>query len=183
MPCGPNMREPLTIRPIAAADYAAVSLITVESYRPFIRPDDDYFAILADTEHRASAADIVVAERERRILGSLTMVEHGTPYADIARPGELEFRMIAVSLQARRAGVGSALVEYGIAEARRRGLERVVLSTMDAMVDARRMYERRGFAEDPARRWHPVISVLTLPLTSQQDGADDASEVAESRDL
>ncbi|MCW4354582.1 GNAT family N-acetyltransferase [Hoyosella sp. YIM 151337] len=177
------MAGPVVIREITPADYAAVSLITVESYRPYIRPDDDYFAILADTEHRASAATIVLAERDGKVLGSLTMVEHGTPYADIARPGELEFRMIAVSANARRLGVGTALVNYGIAEARKRGLQRVVLSTMDVMVEARRMYERLGFSEDPARRWHRVISVLTLPLKSQQDGADDSGQVAEARDF
>ncbi|MBB3036207.1 GNAT family N-acetyltransferase [Hoyosella altamirensis] len=180
----------LVIRPIEARDFAAVSLITVESYRPFIRPDDDYFALLADTERRASASEIVVAEVSGQVVGSLTMVEWGSPYADVAQQDELEFRMIAVNPRARGHGVGTALVEYGIRVARARGRSRVVLSTMDVMVEARRIYDRLGFAEAPDRRWHPAISVLTFPLhrgatgqRSQQNSADDPRKVTESRDF
>ncbi|WP_460725516.1 GNAT family N-acetyltransferase [Nocardia heshunensis] len=152
------------IRDAEVGDYSAVGDLTVEVYvgEGHVNPQSDYVAELADTATRAESAEILVAVRDGVVLGSLTMARPGTPYADIARPGELEFRMLAVSKQARGLGVGTALLKQVIDTARAEGFEAVVLTTMPTMQDARRMYDRLGFAHVPERDWRTMAGT---PLT------------------
>ncbi|WP_246023703.1 GNAT family N-acetyltransferase [Nocardia yunnanensis] len=152
------------IRDARGEDFAAVGELTVEVYvgEGHVNPQSPYVAELADTATRAESAEILVAVRGGEVLGSLTMARPGTPYADIARPGELEFRMLAVSKRARGLGVGTALLRRVIDTARAEGFEAVVLTTMPTMQDARRMYDRFGFAHVPERDWRTMAG---LPLT------------------
>ncbi len=108
------------IRPVGPDDFAAIALLTVSTYvgEGHVHPESLYVAELSDTGTRAREAEILVAERDGDLLGSLTIARPGTPYADIARPGELEFRMLAVAERARGAGVGTALVRTVIETAR-----------------------------------------------------------------
>ncbi|WP_319943528.1 GNAT family N-acetyltransferase [Nocardia aurantia] len=144
------------IRPAQPAEYGEIGALTVSVYlgEGHVDPDSPYLSTLLDTETRAQAADVLVAVRHGELLGSLTVVEPGTPYADIARPGELEFRMLAVAKIARGRGVGSALVGAVLDTARRAGYPAVVLTTMPTMADARRIYERIGFVHVPERDWY-----------------------------
>ena len=141
------------IRPAVVADYAAIARLTVDTYvgEGHIRSDSPYVAQLADTETRAGVAEVLVAVRDSQLLGSLTIARPGTPYADTARAGELEFRMLAVGAQARGAGAGTALVRAVIDIAREEGFAAVALTTMPGMVAARRIYERLGFRHVPER--------------------------------
>ncbi|MBO0855734.1 MAG: GNAT family N-acetyltransferase [Nocardia sp.] len=153
------MRQPnseLMIRPAMRPDYEAIGQLTVETYvvEGHVPADSPYVEQLADTENRAAAAEIIVAVRDAQILGSLTIARPGADYADIARDGELEFRMLAVAKPARGAGVGTALVRAVIETARAEDFSAVVLTTMPSMGDARRIYERLGFAHIPERDWH-----------------------------
>ncbi|MTE13084.1 GNAT family N-acetyltransferase [Nocardia sp. CT2-14] len=160
------MREgdAVEIRDARAGDFAAIGELTVEVYvgEGHVNPRSPYIAQLADTATRAASAEILVAVRGDELLGSLTMARPGTPFADIARPGELEFRMLAVSKRARGLGVGTALMDRVIDTARAEGFDAVVLTTMPTMQDARRMYDRLGFAHVPERDWRTDAG---LPLT------------------
>src|SRR5687767_13492453 len=103
----------LTIRPAEEADLAAVGAITVEAYRVdgFLEGTEDYADTLADAAARFQAADLLVAvDASGEVLGSVTVVRPGTPYAEVSQPGELEFRMLSVAASARGRGVGDALV-------------------------------------------------------------------------
>lgn len=145
----------LEIRRAREAEFAAIGALTVEIYvgEGHVRPESLYIADLSDTATRAKSADVLAAVREGQVLGSVTIARPQTPYADIARPGELEFRMLAVDKRARGAGVGAALVNTVISTARAEEFEAVVLTTMPLMADARRMYERLGFVHVPERDW------------------------------
>ncbi|APB00666.1 GNAT family N-acetyltransferase [Nocardia seriolae] len=160
----------VVIRDAEAADFAAVGELTVEVYvgEGHVNPRSLYVAELADTATRAESAEILVAVRGAELLGSLTVARPGTPFADIARPGELEFRMLAVSKRARGLGIGTALLRRVIDIARAEGFDAVVLTTMPTMQDARRMYDRLGFAHVPERDWRTdagtPLTVMRLTL-------------------
>lgn len=149
----------LTIRPATEADLAAIGAITVEAYRVdgFVGDHDDYATTLADSATRFRDAELLVAvDNADEVLGSVTVVPPGTPYAEISEPGEVEFRMLAVAAAARGRGVGEALVRAVIERARAAGAARVVLSSSEKMLAAHRLYERLGFTRLPARDWAPL---------------------------
>lgn len=149
----------LTIRPATEADLAVIGAITVEAYRVdgFVGDHDDYATTLADSATRFRDAELLVAvDNADEVLGSVTVVPPGTPYAEISEPGEVEFRMLAVAAAARGRGVGEALVRAVIERARAAGAARVVLSSSEKMLAAHRLYERLGFTRLPARDWAPL---------------------------
>lgn len=158
------------VRSARPDEFPAVAALTVEVYvgEGFVRPDGEYATELADVARRAETADVVVAVHRDRVVGSLTVAAPGTPYAEIARPGELEFRMLAVSKAARGLGAGTALVRGVVDRARAEGYDAVVITTMPEMADARRIYDRFGFVRTPERDWSTgegeLLTVLRLAL-------------------
>ncbi|USX51390.1 GNAT family N-acetyltransferase [Lentzea sp. HUAS12] len=147
----------LIIRPATEADLEAVGAVTVEAYRADGVVSGDYAKVLADATSRFRDAEVVVAQDESgTVLGTVTVVHPGTPYAEISRPGELEFRMLAVSAAARGRGVGETLVRAVIDRAREAGATHVVLSSSEKMLAAHRLYERLGFTRLPDRDWSPT---------------------------
>jgi putative acetyltransferase len=62
-----------------------------------------------------------------------------------------EIRKMYVDGRARGRGVGRALLERALADARDRGARVVVLDTLHTMEDAIRLYERSGFVRDDAQ--------------------------------
>ena len=120
----------------------------------------DYAAALRDVASRAAAAEVLVAvDTDGTVLGSVTNVPDGGPYGEIARPAEGEFRMLAVDPAAQGRGVGTLLVQACVDRARRRGKERVVLSSGTWMTAAHRIYTRLGFVRAPERDWTPVPGI------------------------
>ncbi|WP_330249549.1 GNAT family N-acetyltransferase [Nocardia sp. NBC_00565] len=162
----------LVIRTARPDEYGAVGDLTVAVYvgEGYVRAGSPYVQELADITHRAGVAQVLVAVQGDRVVGTLAVARAGTPYAEIARPGELEFRMLAVSKSARGLGAGTALVRNVIEMARAESLDAVVLTTMPAMVDARRIYDRFGFVPALHRDWITEagewLTVLRLDLTA-----------------
>ncbi|RDI49217.1 GNAT family N-acetyltransferase [Nocardia mexicana] len=158
------------IRKARTEEFATVGALTVEVYvgEGHVDPESPYVAELFDTATRSGEADVLVAVRDGEVLGSLTVARFGTPWADIARSGELEFRMLAVGKRARGLGVGTALVRTVVDTGRSEGFEGVVLTTMPTMGDARRIYERMGFVHVPQRDWETdtgkPLTVMRLAL-------------------
>ena len=152
----------LIIRPATEADLPAVGSVTVEAYRVdgYLDGTDDYADTLADAESRLREAELLVAvDDSGAVLGSVTVVLPGTPYAEISQPGELEFRMLSVASSARGRGVGEALVRTVIDRARAADIAQVVLSSSEKMLAAHRLYERLGFTRLPERDWSPLPGV------------------------
>lgn len=148
----------LTIRPVRPEEHDRVGELTVAAYAK-THDVGDYAATLADVAHRAAHAEVLVAVEGDEVLGTATNVYDGGHYGEIATPSEVEFRMLAVDPAAQGRGVGTALVRACADAARRRGRERLVLSSGPWMTTAHAIYDRLGFVRDPARDWTPVPGV------------------------
>lgn len=162
----------ISIRPVGLQEHEALADITAEAYLAdgllAFGADDPYLAELRAVGRRAAEAEVLVAVGgDGTLLGGVTYVTPGNPWADIAGADEAEFRMLAVSREARGRGAGEALVQACIDRARAtEGIRGLVLSTQQAMSGAHRIYRRLGFARTPERDWKPIedISLLTFRL-------------------
>lgn len=122
-----------------------------------VNPPDAYAAELADASRRNRDADLLVAvDTEGRLLGTITVCSPGSPLGEVSQPGELEFRMLAVTPVARRQGVGERLVRVVLARATEVGAHRVVMCSDERMRVAHRLYARLGFIRMPERDWYPM---------------------------
>ncbi|HJU88130.1 MAG TPA: ribosomal protein S18-alanine N-acetyltransferase [Gemmatimonadaceae bacterium] len=78
---------------------------------------------------------------------------------------EAEIANLAVAPEGRRHGVGAALLDAALVEARRRGVRQVYLEVRESNIAARALYERRGFSVMGRRRKyyrHPEEDALVL---------------------
>ncbi|WP_158887454.1 GNAT family N-acetyltransferase [Amycolatopsis anabasis] len=154
------------IRPARPGELAEIGEITVAAYRGegFLDgAEAGYAEKLRDTEARARDAELLAAvDAEGVVLGSVTVVRPGTALAEISREGELEFRMLSVAPAARGRGVGEALTRAVLSRAQELGAHQVVLSSLDKMTTAHRLYERLGFTRLPERDWGPEPHVRLL---------------------
>ncbi|MGW2275217.1 GNAT family N-acetyltransferase [Streptomyces yangpuensis] len=161
----------MVIRTAVPADYAELGEITARAYLADghldFNEDDAYLNVLRDVAGRAARAEVLVAERDGRVLGGVTFAAPGSPLADIAGPDEAEFRMLAVAHAARGQGAGEALVRACVERARAiEGVTGLVLSTQRSMAGAHRIYVRLGFERTPERDWAPIegLKLLTYRL-------------------
>ncbi|MFI5616363.1 GNAT family N-acetyltransferase [Streptomyces sp. NPDC051567] len=163
----------IVIRAALPAEYEELGEITAGAYLGdgLLRSgeDDGYLGELRAVAGRAADPDarVLVALDGGRVLGGVTFAAPGSPLADIAGPGEAEFRMLAVAREARGRGAGEALVRVCVDLARAlEGVTHLVLSTQEAMLGAHRIYGRLGFTRTPERDWAPVpgITLLTYRL-------------------
>jgi GNAT superfamily N-acetyltransferase len=155
------------VRLARAEEIDAVGALTERAYRAYGYFDNGvapgYAAELADARSRAAAAELWVAvDGDDRLLGTVTVALPGTEYAEVSRPGELEFRMLAVDPEASGRGIGGVLVQAVIDRARALGLPRVVLCSQDRMTAVHRVYERHGFRRLPDRDWDPLPDVRLI---------------------
>ena len=158
----------IVVRPAREDEWAAAGAITVAAYQADRHIDSHtggYADTLVDTRSRAREAYLLVAgDVEKTVLGTVSVVRPGTPYAEVSRDGEVEFRMLAVSPSARGRGVGEALVRAVILRARELGARRLVMSSSEHMTTAHRLYQRLGFQRRPDRDWRPVPGVDVTAL-------------------
>lgn len=157
----------MIIRPVREIELAAVGALTVAGYDDhgyLIRPDgsrdDDYAGQLGDAADRSRGAELIVAVEGDQLLGTVTWCPPGAAYRELStseRQGE--FRMLSVARTARNHGVGGALVDWCLAEARRTGLREVLLCSLPEMTSAHRLYTSRGFARRTELDWSPKDGV------------------------
>ncbi len=153
------MTPRVTVRPARHDELTAVGELTVQSYVADGRMDraDPYAAQLRDAAGRARDAELLVATDDAdRLLGTVTVCEPGSRLSEVSRPGELEFRMLAVAPAARGRGIGELLTRAVLDRAAQNGVRQVVLCSSDWMHTAHRLYTRLGFIRLPERDWQPV---------------------------
>ena len=155
------------VRPAHTSELADIGELTAAAYTADgLLPDDDpYLEHLRDATTRAHEAELYVAVLEDRpdtVAGTVTFCPQGSPWAELARPGEGEFRMLAVATAARRRGVAQALVGACLQRSRELGYLAVVLGSLPAQEPAHRIYERLGFRRTPDLDWSPVEGVDLL---------------------
>jgi ribosomal protein S18 acetylase RimI-like enzyme len=132
--------------------------------------EEEYRPTLRDGRSRARDATLLVAvEGDGQVVGTVTYVRPGEPYAEVSRPGEAEFRMLGVDPRAQGRGVGRALVQACVDRARSEGATALVMCTDIHMQTAQGLYQRMGFRRAPDRDWVPteIITLVgyELPLT------------------
>ena len=153
-------RTAVVVRTAATdSEVAAAGALTAEAYHAdrLINDDDEYADELRDAARRAREATLLVAvlpgPDEDVVVGTITLAPAGSSYAEVARPGEVELRMLGVAPEARRRGIAEALMRASMRETVALGAGAVVLSTLDAMTTAQRLYDRLGFRREPERDW------------------------------
>ncbi|MDQ3990517.1 MAG: GNAT family N-acetyltransferase [Actinomycetota bacterium] len=161
----------MKVRPAGAEELDAVGELTVAAYvADGLDLGDSYVEVLYDAAGRARDAELLVAvDADDRLLGTVTVCEPGTPWAEVSRPDELEFRMLAVTPTARGRGVGERLTRAVVEWAGERGVCRVVLCSSDDMHIAHRLYRRLGFTRLPCRDWQPVPGLQLLAFALELD--------------
>ncbi|MEW2143016.1 GNAT family N-acetyltransferase [Micromonospora vinacea] len=165
----------LRVRSAEPADFPAVARLTVAAYEADgqLKGEHGYGEVLADVSTRAASGEVLVAVDEvtGAVLGSVTFVLPGTPFAELSGPGEAEFRMLAVDPGAQGRGVGAALVEACVDRATELNCTAVVICVRAGMADpAHRLYSRRGFVRSPEKDWSPVPGVDLLGLRLELAG-------------
>jgi ribosomal protein S18 acetylase RimI-like enzyme len=147
----------ILIRPAVPADYDAIARITRDAYLAagyFESADHPYMRQIQDVAQRAAHATVWVAEREGRVVGSVTLAVAGESYADIAQSDELEFRMLVVDPAVQRSGAGKAMVRAIIEHAKSLpGITGVALTTGMTWESAHGLYRKTGFQRVPERDW------------------------------
>ncbi len=125
-------------------------------------PDTDMF-------ERRPAEDYLVGEVDDDVVGYI-MVGHPTPLPASAHV--LQIQGLAVDPAATGHGVGTALVQAAVAEARRRGAVKIGLRVLGSNTRARRVYERAGFVVEGVLRDEFMLEgqtvddiFMALPLT------------------
>lgn len=159
----------LTIRLVRDEEISAVADLTVSAYVGAyeLESEHDYIAELGRVDERAKTQQVWVAvdTESGLLLGTVTTPRPGKQLSSFAQSTDLDFRMLAVSGEARGRGVGKALVAHCESLARDRGASRLVLHTGEGMDLAIALYERLGFERlldvernfpYPPGVWYPV---------------------------
>jgi GNAT superfamily N-acetyltransferase len=165
----PDPGVDVEVRPARPGEHERVGELTVRAYvADAILPEGAaYLRELARAGHRAEHTDLLVAvdPGTGHVLGTVSFVLAGSAYAELARAGEAEFRMLAVDPAARGRGVAAVLVRACLDRARAAGASRVVICSSTRMHAAHRLYERLGFTRLPALDWSPSEGVQLLGYT------------------
>ncbi len=161
------MPPPVIVRPALPADLDEAARISVAAYAAAgqLEEASAYGRTLIDTPARHREAVLLVAERDGRVVGTVTICPNGSPFAEIGRPGELEFRFLAVDPPVWGTGVADALVAECDARARAQGATHLAICVRDTNAGAAAMYARRGFTRMPERDWSPLPGVDLLALS------------------
>jgi ribosomal protein S18 acetylase RimI-like enzyme len=157
----------VTVRPAAPADYPGIARVTVAAYEAdgqVAGPAQEYRETLADVPARAGAGELLVAVDDTGVLGAVLFLRAGSPYTEVARDGEAEFRMLAVDPGAQGRGIGRALVTACVERATALRCPAVVICVRDFAVPAQKLYESLGFVRAPDRDWLPMPEVRLLAL-------------------
>jgi ribosomal protein S18 acetylase RimI-like enzyme len=154
---------------LTALAYLADGLIdNAHPYIPLLRN------AAARAEHAVLLAMLDGEGGEGKVLGTLTLVPPGSHFAELASEDEFELRMLAVSPLERGRGIGKELTLAALDMAVERGATRVVLSTMETMRVAHRLYERLGFTRRPDLDWivtdNPDGTVSKVNLAELPEG-------------
>lgn len=156
-------------------DFPEVRRITRDAYlrAGHFAADHPYMGVLEDVEHRAEHAQVWVAEVAGKVVAAVTLTFAGEPYSEIARDGELEFRMLAVDPEYQGEGVGRAVACEIVEHARQLpGISAISITSATFMERAHNLYDSLGFRRTPERDWYVpgedvLLWVFSLELNGQ----------------
>ena len=168
-------KEGLRLRDARPDELDSVALLLRDAYLEYEKflPRDTWQYYLEDIMNvrgRLGAADLIVAELEGELAGTVTL--YLKPSAESGWPaGWAGVRLLAVHPSYRGKGIGRALMDECIRRCRQRGIGTIGLHTTMMMEVARGMYERMGFVRVPEYDFHPrpevVVMAYRLDLTGK----------------
>jgi len=122
-----------------------------------------YLENILDVRSRFGIADVIVAELNGKIAGTVTLFLKAAHFTPEGWPEEWAgVRLLAVHPDYRDRGIGRALMEECIRRARNAGKTAIGLHTSVLMAVARRMYEKMGFQRAPEYDYHPAPDVVVM---------------------
>ncbi len=111
---------------------------------------EHYLGEIVDVRGRLADSELIVAEREGCLVGTIGFFPDASRSSLEAWPaGWVSIRTLGVLDDARRQGVGEALVRECLQRARQRGALAAGLHTAPYLAAATRLYERLGFRRAP----------------------------------
>ena len=144
------------LRPATDADVDAIRAVIAranESFRGLVRDSlfASYLASAMDVERRLQEGEVLTAELDARIVGTITFYRDARDEGMPVRfpDGTAGIRATAVDPAARGLGIGRAMVDACIDRAVAAGANGVGLHTATFMVAAVKIYERCGFTRAP----------------------------------
>lgn len=145
----------VTVRRAEPHELPVAGAIAEGAYRHegYLEGDEEYAVELRDAASRAEESEVLVAVSDGAVVGTVTYCPSGTGHAQIAGPGEAEFRMLGVAPIARGHGVGERLTHACVERARAAGAHTLRMSSYVKMLPAHALYERMGFTRTPDRDW------------------------------
>jgi GNAT superfamily N-acetyltransferase len=154
------MGTDLDIRQARDDELDIVASLAVDAYAQYagqMSPDawSMFAQNIANVRGRLGDAEVLVAVREGRIVGTVTLFTEWRG----AQADTYGVRLLAVPPHERGTGVGRALMEHCIERARSDGRLRVILTTTQEMETARDLYEKLGFVRERGLDHEPAPGV------------------------
>jgi ribosomal protein S18 acetylase RimI-like enzyme len=150
----------LQIRPAGDHELDIVASLIVDAYAEHaerMSPDawSSFAQHIANVRGRLIDAEVLVALRGERIVGSVTLFTHWRG----AQEDSYGVRMLAVPPRERGTGVARALMEHCLDRARQDHRKRVVLTATPEMESARDLYTKLGFVRERELDHEPAPGV------------------------
>lgn len=151
------------LRPFTPADTEEVDALVRAAYAGFealIPGWAEFSRSFTQLTALADQSEVLVAERDKALIGAVGYVGPGQPKRDFFDPAWPVVRFLSVSPHAQGLGLGRALVQACIDRAVRDAAPLLALHTSTVMADAGRLYRRMGFevvAELPAMAGAPYV--------------------------
>ncbi len=147
----------MIVRDARPGELAGIGELRVAAYRAgeLLSANPGYAEVLRGLGI-AGTGEVLVAEENGRIVGTV-MLEPFHRFSEIARsPGEAEVRALAVAPQEQHRGTGRALIAAVIERATVRGVHRLLLTTQPAMTAAQHLSRLAGFTRLQELGWSPA---------------------------
>jgi ribosomal protein S18 acetylase RimI-like enzyme len=141
-----------------------------QQYENFIRPEawKSYLEDITDVRSRLGESDLMVAELDHRLAGSVTLYLDGShSFPEVWPRGWAVVRLLAVRPEYRGQGIGRALMDDCIRRCRQAQVAAIGLHTTEIMDIARKMYERMGFVRVPESDFHTAPGVIVMAYRLQ----------------
>ena len=141
----------LTVRDARPEELDEVAAVILDSYRQYqkVMPPDSwewYAANMVDVRSRLPISELIVAEFDGRIVGTVTFYPDGHRSGEGTWPeGWAGIRLVGVHPDVRGHGIAKALMQECLDRCRARGVVTLGLHTTEHMRVAKDMYERMGF--------------------------------------
>jgi ribosomal protein S18 acetylase RimI-like enzyme len=158
------------VREVLPHEYEEAGRATASAWQEYVAPYPDFgwssfLPAVADIAGRAQGAVIFGAFENGHALGTVTLQpERRSVGAYQLTPDTAYIELLGVAPTARRRGIGTALMQAAIKEARHQGKRAVVLTYDPVDVGPKELYERLGFADTGERTTQgEFVARLDLP--------------------